>query len=145
MADDAVVTLVDGKKTVRLTNLDSTGVILSGSFTNNGDPYVSGSSATYETVAHIIWAGSDTLGTPTTLFLALSTKTTKTANFRIYDLTNAQTIVEKLAYTNTTVTIEDMGTITNVTTDKADWVVQIQRNETGAEGRVAAILGLSNG
>lgn len=143
MADSAVIILEAGKRKVKNTNLDASRVIISGSFMNSGQAFCAGASAIYETVSHILWAGSTLLGTPSSIFMTLATKTSKQANFRIFDRTNALVVAEVTAFANTDSTPTDMGTITNISAMQSDWVIQIQRNEAGAEGRVSAILGIS--
>lgn len=140
---DAVIVYVGGKKTTKQANLDATGVALSASFTQAAQPYVSTTSNTYATVAHVIFAGTNILNTVSEIDLAASTKDTKTVDFRIYDVTNNQTIAEYLGFSSTTVMVQSMGTISNLPATQAVWAIQARKAQTGAEARVHALIGFS--
>tara|TARA_R110000803_G_scaffold162194_1_gene225813 strand:+ start:21989 stop:22420 length:432 start_codon:yes stop_codon:yes gene_type:complete len=141
---DSVLTLLNGKMKSKQANLDATGVALSGSFSDGSAPYISTTANAYSTMSHIIWAGTDFLGTINQILMSLSTKDTKNCDFRILDVTNVQVIAEKLAFNSVVVSVEDMGAISNLSSAQADWAIQARKAVTGAEARVSAIIGFSN-
>ena len=119
------------------------GKSLSTSFTNgNSDPFLTKTGATYSTAAQMIWPGSDIFGNISSASALLAVKAEgKAAALRIYDSTNAQVIFELLNFSNEVFASLDLGILVNTpSTDSADWEIQIKRVDTGAEGRLGAIL-----
>jgi len=88
--------------------------------------------ATYESVGHFIFSGSNKVGIPkkikATVFIE---KISSPANIRIRDITNSNTIAEKTNITNTLEEIIDLGNISNIPTGEA--IFEIQTNTTGGK------------
>jgi hypothetical protein len=82
---------------------------------------------TYFTVGYLIWRGSTSMGTPTNI-KALMQHNSTTADVRVFDLTNTLQIAEALTVP-TALTINDMGTLSNISVGEAVWEVQVR--ETG--------------
>jgi hypothetical protein len=89
-----------------------------------------GSANTYSTEARLIWSGSDKVGVPVSISALLSTS--NTGYIRIYDVTNALTVAELVAFTGTTPTIRDLGALTNVSSAPAVWEIQLRKSGGGA-------------
>jgi hypothetical protein len=95
-------------------------------------------SATYETLAHIIYPGSDLRGLDY-VYVATQLGGGTSMSVRLYDLTNAQQIAEKTGITNTTFSAVDIGTLSNLPTGQA--MLEIQALGVGG-GRKARVAGL---
>jgi len=98
-------------------------------------------SGTYLEVGTFIWPGSDKVGTPTMLeVVGAVSNVSASADIRIYDVDNGNTIAEVLGSSALYPTIVDLGTISNVTTDEALWQIQVRR-ATGSGANQKAVAG----
>ena len=92
----------------------------------------------YAIVAEVIFGGTTALGTPTEIKALLEMSGATNIDIRIYDVTNALVIVEKLANVVPTATIVNLGALSNLSTGEAIWEVHLRRN--GGTGSSMAII-----
>jgi len=86
----------------------------------------------YAIVSELIFAGTTMLGTPTEIKAILEMTGATNMDIRIFDVTNALVIVEKLGNVVPIPTIVDLGALSNLPTGEAIWEVQLRR--TGGTG-----------
>ena len=89
-------------------------------------------STSYTIVSELIFAGTTMLGTPTTIKAILEMTGATNMDCRIFDVTNALVIAEKLGNVVAIATIVDLGTLSNLSAGEAIWEVQVRR--TGGTG-----------
>lgn len=92
-------------------------------------------STSYSVVSRLIFCGTNDIGTPTEIKALLEMNNTTDISCRIYDVTNAQTVVESTNLTTNTPTIVNLGAISNISTGEAIWEVQLLRTGGGGSGR----------
>ena len=92
----------------------------------------------YSIVAEVIFGGTTALGTPTEIKALLEMSGATNIDIRIYDVTNALVIVEKLANVVPTATIVNLGALSNLSTGQAIWEVHLRR--TGGTGSSTSII-----
>jgi len=85
-------------------------------------------STSYIVASEFIFRGTTVLGTPTTI-KAICDSTTS-GDIKIYDVTNAQTICEKLGVSSATPAIFDLGTLSNLPTGEAIFEIQHRKDST---------------
>lgn len=83
----------------------------------------------YGVMSRFKFAGTDALGEIPSAIKLVTSHTSTTANYRIYDLTNALVICELIGTTNALPEIVDLGTLSNLPTGEAIW--ELQAAETG--------------
>lgn len=93
--------------------------------------YKSDAGTSYVTLAAFAFPGSTAYGTPVNIKASTWVDGGSTGKLRIYDLTNALVIAEITTLSNTTESVIDLGTISNVPTGEAVW--QIQHAGNGAQ------------
>ncbi len=98
--------------------------------TSNGVDTTNGA---YTVVATFIFAGTTSIGSPTSIKAICETDATTSADIRIQDVTNVQTIAELTGWTDASPAIKDLGTISNLPSGEAIWEVQIFRTGTGGQ------------
>jgi len=90
-------------------------------------PYLDTVSLTYVSAARFIFRGTD-IGTPTKIKATCWVDNVGDIGaIKIYDLTNSATIAENNNITNTTESIIDLGTLSNLPSSEAIWEVQFAR------------------
>jgi len=82
----------------------------------------------YAIVSEVIFGGTDALGTPSKFEALLEMTGATTIDCRVYDVTNAAVICEKLGNSVATATIVDLGALSNLSTGQAVWEIQLKRN-----------------
>lgn len=87
-------------------------------------------SQTYEDIDDVIFLGNNGMSTIQSVHVVASS-TGAEYSVRLYDLTNARIIAEKTGLTNTEKEVIDLGTISNIPTNKAVLELHIKRT-TGA-------------
>lgn len=81
--------------------------------------------STYTCVTRFTFGGTTAVGTPAAVKgVGFHTDGGGTAQFRIYDLTNAQQIAESAAFSNTDPQIFSFGALSNLSTGEAIWEIQ---------------------
>ena len=101
-------------------------------FTGNVNPFVQTSSASFVTVARLIFNGSSVVGTPTAIRVTHHQSVGgSTHSIRIIN-SGSTTIASATGFSNTTPQIDSLGTISNVPTGETIWEVQALRTTTGA-------------
>lgn len=115
------------------------------SFGSDTKPYLKGKDGTYEFLASFFFEGTAIAGTPTEATIRFTNKGGITSDVRIYDVDNALVIAEVTGLSPVTEQIfqtEDMGTLSNLSTDRATWEVQLKNSATGGgkETWVSALL-----
>lgn len=95
---------------------------------------------TYQTLAHLIWDGTDSYGKEPSAFVVIANDD-KGTDFRIkvYDATNQQVILESGILNADTPTLLNLPTPVNFSTSRAAWVIQGKRN--AGNGTVKLSLG----
>ena len=107
-----------------------------------GVPYVTVISSTYTTIAQIIWAGTSNIDALTKILIAIQLAGGTDADVRVRDITNALTICEVTGFTSTALTIQDMGTLSNLSTAAAVWEVQLLANGPGKSIQSSSFAGV---
>ena len=115
------------------------------SFGSDTKPYLKGKDGTYEFLASFFFEGTAIAGTPTEATIRFTSKGGINSDVRIYDVDNALVIAEVTGLSPVTEQIfqtEDMGTLSNLSTDRATWEVQLKNSATGGgkETWVSALL-----
>jgi len=115
------------------------------SFGSDTKPYLKGKDATYDFLASFFFEGTAVAGTPTEATIRFTNKGGITSDVRIYDVDNALVIAEVTGLSPVTEQIfqtEDMGILSNLSTDRATWEVQIKNSAAGGgkETWVGALL-----
>lgn len=96
---------------------------------------------TYTAIAHMIWRGSTSLGTPSNVRVkARRSGGSSDYDIRLYDVTNALQIAEVTAQVNDVFAIIDLGTLSNISAGEAMWEVQGKVGDGSTEGRLAAVV-----
>lgn len=85
------------------------------------------SSSHYKTVQVVIFEGSSTLGLPTEIKAAIKRKSSGTAGIRIVDVTNNKIVCTKTGFTNSSYTIQDLGSLSNISTTEVVWEIQLKK------------------
>jgi len=102
-------------------------------------PTVTTNSDNYLTVGHFVFHGTDRSGTPDLICVIGGMHDAGTVcGVRVYDHTNAKTIVERLDITADSPTLVDLGTIGNLPTELAVWEIQVKRVSGNGTKKVAA-------
>lgn len=113
------------------------------SFTSSsGSPYQETTSAAYENIGDFIFPGTSAVDAPTALLATIQLGGGTSMDVRVFDVTNATTIAELIGYTNLAFTIQNLGTLSNITTTPAIWQVQLRGNGGGRKARISAVAGL---
>jgi len=98
------------------------------SFASGSSKHVSTNSPTYESLAHLVYAGSDAVG-PILEFNLNAWVSMNTGDVRVYDLTSGLEIAELAGISGTAEsTVGDMGAISNLPTGPAVFEVQGKKN-----------------
>jgi hypothetical protein len=102
--------------------------------------YIKFASPNYQGLG-FIFPGTDRVGTPADIRILARVKGAgKFADFRIYDVDNAQQIAEKISHGDAEFTIFSLGTIANLPAGEAWWEIQGRKSATtGDEGQIKAI------
>lgn len=115
---------------------DSIGGYSAEFLTHNGTtPYIPTTSTSYVTVGQFIFPGTTGMRgvLDTVKAIGSAASDSSTSGFRIYDLTNAQTIAEvAAAATNVAEAIINLGTISNLPAVEAVFEIQFKRTTGGA-------------
>jgi hypothetical protein len=111
-------------------------------FASGSSKHVSTTSPTYESLAHIIFPGTNTVGTPTNIKInawRTGGAPTPAVDFRVVNLNNADVIAEVTGITVTNEdNIADMGTLSNLPTDATVFEIQGRRSG-GATGFISSL------
>lgn len=84
-----------------------------------------GSATDYETKGYVLWPGSSYIGSPVSVKVAEVVEGSGTGYVKIYDVTNALQVAEA-SFTNTTIAVGDMGTLSNIASGEAIWEIQLK-------------------
>jgi hypothetical protein len=103
-----------------------------------GAPYIESTSATYETLAHIGFLGTDQ-NTPTQIAALIGQANPGTIDVRIQDITNGLTIAEITGVTGAALGLTDLGTLSNLSATAATWVVQVSKVGGGNKARCGGL------
>jgi hypothetical protein len=96
-------------------------------------------SAVYEKVGNFIYRGSTAVGPITSVkSLSLTDNAGKPTDIRVFDVTNSLVIAEITGITDIVLTLQDLGTISNVPTGEAIMEVQM-RGLTGGKPTIEAM------
>ncbi len=88
---------------------------------------INSQSVTYETKAYMYFAGTDRIGSPESIKVtALVDDAGSPGDVRVYDLNNTNIIAEITGITDTTPTINDLGTISNLSAGETIWEIQLR-------------------
>ena len=91
-------------------------------------------SNTYVKAQGFIFAGSNSVGPPTSIkALSKVSNASLTGDVRIQDVTNSLTICEVTGIADTTYTIKDLGTISNVPAAESIWEIQLRHPGGGGD------------
>lgn len=102
-------------------------------FAGGIDPHADTNSASYVVIGILHFGGTAALGTPTKIkAVGFKDGSPTSWDFRILDITNATTIVEKTGNTGTVAEIVDAGALSNLPAAEAMFEVQMKR--TGGAG-----------
>ena len=108
-----------------------------------GDP-LSTQSTSYVTFYHFIFPGTTKMGTPSAIKVLLSKVGNPTVDVRIHDITNSNTICsvsEQSPSTYPNIDIKDMGTLSNLPTGEAIFLVEALRNFGGGPSAAVVLSG----
>jgi hypothetical protein len=100
---------------------------------SSGSAFIRTASASYETIGHIAWPGTTAAAAVRSVKALIALSGGTSMNIRIFDATNATTICIITGHTTVGFTVQDMGTVSNVTTTSADW--EVQQLATGGGGK----------
>jgi len=95
-----------------------------------GEPYVKTSQTVYQIVGHIIFPGTNNIGTPVSVKAIMLNTTTGTSYLRIFDYTNGNEIAVLSTASNSKVIVTD-STLSSLSTGEAIWEIQIKRDTAG--------------
>lgn len=97
-------------------------------FAGSTDPHFDTNNATYTTAGTFIFGGTTALGTPSAIKAIGHIDPNATSwDFRVIDITNATTIVEKTGNTGTVSEIANAGALSNLPAGEAMFEVQLKR------------------
>lgn len=101
-------------------------------------PVITGNTS-YFSAYPIVWHGTDLVGLPTKITIVGGiVDTGALISIRIQDITNSLTIAEQTSLSVTYPSFIDMGTLSNLSTGRAIWEVQLLSvNQPGPDGDVA--------
>ncbi len=100
-------------------------------FTNGSDDFKDDSNSSFQSFAKIIFPGSDNVGTAVAKIIAWVDDAGKTADFRLRDVTNNNTIAQLNNVGNTSPIILDLGTLTNLSSGESTWEFQARNTDGG--------------
>lgn len=103
---------------------------------------LSSTEATYEIKTRLCFLGTDVLGIPVIIKAITQITGATDGSIKIYDVTNANTICELVAFTDTVWTLKDLGTLSNLPTGESIFEVQLKRNGSGAQSVDLAALSI---
>lgn len=97
-------------------------------------------SSSWEIQACFIFNGTSAVGTPTSAKASTYVSEGSSGGIRIYDVTNSQVICSVTNLSNTSLQINDLGTISNLPTGEAVFEVQVKNNGTSSTSINSIIL-----
>jgi len=109
-------------------------------FSDGTNPWTESASVTYKLMGCIMYPGSTVTGSLTKISAILFLGAGTDLDIRIYDSTNSQVIVEKIDITDSTATIHDLGTISNVPTGEAIFNIELLATGSGRKANLHSIL-----
>jgi hypothetical protein len=89
---------------------------------------VNSKSDSYVTVGCFVFRGSSVMGTPSSIHAIAGVQVASGYSARVYDVTNSQTICEKVQGSESFPSVVDLGSISNVPTGAAVWEFQLKRD-----------------
>jgi hypothetical protein len=113
----------------------SSGYFQNVTLSDSSNPYLQTTNNSYTVLSRCIFPGSSVVSLTKILASVSTISGSYSLDIRIYDITNSLVIAEKLTITSTTVTIHDLGTISNVPVNQAIFEIQLRAN--GNASRVA--------
>lgn len=128
----------NAKKRVQVGNLPTGGATtrIQDLCLNDGtSPYIQSTSAAWIAVDSVIYRGSTEAGAITNIKALCHIGGGTSMDIRVQDITNTLTICSKTGITETSETIHDLGTISNVPTGAAIFEIQQQAIGSGAKAR----------
>lgn len=112
------------------------GVSTIANWNQQGSPYIFLNNTTPTVMSHWLWEGSNTAGGVSSIKAAARLASAGAGTIQIYDVTNNNQIALKNDITNTgAFTVQDLGTVTNVSATQALWEIRINKN-SGGSGRI---------
>lgn len=106
---------------------------------NQASPYVQVTTGTYTAGGIFEFSGTDDVGSPTKISAVVHIGGGTDMDIRIQDVTNVNTICEKINITNVTPTIHDLGTISNLPTGPAVFEIQFLGTGGGSKARCSNV------
>jgi len=120
----------NAKKRIKISNLPAAGGSRPMHFAWER---LSGSSSSWTVEAYVRWPGSSVVGTPSAIKIVARLSGAGTdGGFRIYDVTNAQTVVTFSSISGTTIAIYNLGALSNISAGEAIWEIQMKESTTEA-------------
>jgi hypothetical protein len=95
-------------------------------FASNDDPWIKHGDAAAEVKAQFIFEGTKALGVPKVIYALVEQDTGVTGRITIYDYDNSKQIAQ-VSDSSSTPTIKDLGTLSNLPTEKAIWEIHLER------------------
>jgi len=108
---------------------------------SNTDPTIFNTGTTYAVRRRWIFRGTNVMGIPTAIKAIMRVVNATSGEFRIYDLTNAQTICE-CTTTSGTFVIVNSGTISNLPTGEAIFEIQLKCTSPGNPSGYVEVTGM---
>jgi hypothetical protein len=114
-------------------------------FSGTGTLYQEGSGVTWVAVGDVIFVGTDSVGSPDTLTVALTRSGTGTCGVQVVDLTNGNAVIASVDQavgfsTGATPTLFDLGTVANLPTGPALLEVQLNSSANQTKCRVHSLV-----
>jgi hypothetical protein len=114
-------------------------------FSGTGTLYQEGAGTTWEGVGDVIYAGSNTVGSPNTCQVALTRSGTGTCGVQIVDITNGNAVIASVDQAvgfspGATPTLFDLGAITNLPIGPAVFEVQVNSSATQTKCRIHSLV-----
>ncbi len=137
------VTLI-GKEGIGISE-EGQNIVVSGTnllefaFTKSDAGYTNSVDTFYKILAAFIFPGTNVVGTPTKIKISHRQDGTNTGAVKIFDVTNGFTIVEKTGLSETSTTITNLGTLSNLPTTEAVFEMQVKIDTGSGKNRVSSL------